>query len=152
MFTTKQWRIQDFPRGGGANSQNCYYFSHFCRKLHENERIWTPGGGGGRVPGAPPWIRQCQGPQKKFSSKIKFKVLFTFLINTFYNVTILKFWLTSCVIRCDGSRYRSALSYDENVAHQSYFNFIRKMLISRRKWFLVTSYFERVYFANNILI
>ena len=35
------------PGGGGANSQNCYYFSHFCRKLHENERIWTPGGGGG---------------------------------------------------------------------------------------------------------
>ena len=26
--------------------------------LHENERIWTPGGGGARVPGAPPWIRQ----------------------------------------------------------------------------------------------
>ena len=44
-----------FPRGG-ANSQNCYYFSHFCRKLHENERIWTPRGA--RVPGAPPWIRQ----------------------------------------------------------------------------------------------
>ena len=44
------------PGGWGANSQNCYYFSHFCRKLHENERIWTPGGGG--VPGAPPWIRQ----------------------------------------------------------------------------------------------
>ena len=46
------------PGGGGANSQNCYYFSHFCRKLHENERIWTPRGGA-RVPGAPPWIRQC---------------------------------------------------------------------------------------------
>ena len=44
-----------FPRGG-ANSQKCYYFSIFCRKLHENERIWTPGGA--RVPGAPPWIRQ----------------------------------------------------------------------------------------------
>ena len=28
----------------------------FCRKLHENERIWT--GEGVRVPG-PPWIRQC---------------------------------------------------------------------------------------------
>ena len=46
-----QWRIQDFPRGG-ANSQNCYYFSHFCRKLHENERIWTPRGG--RASLAPP--------------------------------------------------------------------------------------------------
>ena len=44
-----QWRIQDFPQGGGANSQKCYYFSIFCRKLHENERIWTPRGG------ARPW-------------------------------------------------------------------------------------------------
>ena len=31
-----------FSPGGGANSQKCYYFSIFCRKLHENERIWTP--------------------------------------------------------------------------------------------------------------
>ena len=38
-----------FSPGGCANSQNCYYFSNFCRKLHENERIWTLGG----VPGAP---------------------------------------------------------------------------------------------------
>ena len=37
-----QWRFQDFPQGGSANSQNCYYFSNFCRKLHENERIRTP--------------------------------------------------------------------------------------------------------------
>ena len=36
-----------FSPRGGANSQNCYYFSHFCQKLHENEKIWTPGGGGG---------------------------------------------------------------------------------------------------------
>ena len=43
-----------FSPGGGANSQNCYYFSHFCRKLHENERIWTPGGGGGARPWRPP--------------------------------------------------------------------------------------------------
>ena len=33
-----------FSPGGCANSQNCYYFSNFCQKLHENERIWTPGG------------------------------------------------------------------------------------------------------------
>ena len=39
-------------KGGCANSQNCYYFSKFCQKLHENERIWTPGRGA-RVPGAP---------------------------------------------------------------------------------------------------
>ena len=43
LYTSGGSRI--FPRGGGANSQNCYYFSHFCRKLHENERIWTPRGG-----------------------------------------------------------------------------------------------------------
>ena len=41
-----------FSPGGCANSQNCYYFSNFCQKLRENERIWTPGGGA-RVPGAP---------------------------------------------------------------------------------------------------
>ena len=39
-----------FSPGGGANSQNCYYFSHFCRKLHENERIWTPRGGASLAP------------------------------------------------------------------------------------------------------
>ena len=38
-----------FSPGGCANSQNCYYFSNFCRKLHENEIIWTPRGG------ARPW-------------------------------------------------------------------------------------------------
>ena len=38
-----------FSPGGCANSQNCYYFSNFCWKLHENERIWTPRGG------ARPW-------------------------------------------------------------------------------------------------
>ena len=41
-----------FSPGGGANSQKCYYFSTFCRKLHENERIWTPRGG--RASLAPP--------------------------------------------------------------------------------------------------
>ena len=35
------WRIQDFPGG----------VKFFCRKLHENERIWTPRGA--CVPGAP---------------------------------------------------------------------------------------------------
>ena len=46
------------PGGGGANSQNCYYFSHFCRKLHENERISTPGGARPwRPPLDPPMFR-----------------------------------------------------------------------------------------------
>ena len=50
-----------FPRGG-TNSQNCYYFSHFCRKLHENERIRTPGGGARpwRPPLDPPMQLQCK--------------------------------------------------------------------------------------------
>ena len=42
-----------FPRGC-ANSQNCYYFSNFCWKLHENERIWTRGGASLMPPLDPP--------------------------------------------------------------------------------------------------
>ena len=36
-----------FPRGGGANSPGgapTYDFAKFPQKLHEIERIWTPGG------------------------------------------------------------------------------------------------------------
>ena len=40
-----------FSRGGCANSQIGIILSIFCRKLHENERIWTPGG---RASLAPP--------------------------------------------------------------------------------------------------
>ena len=44
-----QWRIQDFPGGGGANFQGGGYkpiiWPNFYRKLHENERIWTEKGG-----------------------------------------------------------------------------------------------------------
>ena len=38
-----------FPRGGGANSPGgapTYDFVKISQKLHEIERIWTPGGGG----------------------------------------------------------------------------------------------------------
>ena len=42
---------QGFPRGGVANSPGegapTYDFAKFSRKLHEIERIWTPGGGWG---------------------------------------------------------------------------------------------------------
>ena len=48
MISHLQWRIQDFPEGN-ATTPKSYYFQIFCRKLHENERIWTPGG----VHGAP---------------------------------------------------------------------------------------------------
>ena len=37
-----------FPRGGGTNSPGgapTYDFTKFSQKLHEIERIWTPGGG-----------------------------------------------------------------------------------------------------------
>ena len=37
-----------FPRGGGANSPGgapTYDFAKFSQKVHEIERIWTPGGG-----------------------------------------------------------------------------------------------------------
>ena len=33
-----------FSRGGGANYKRSYYLAIFSQKLHEIERIWTPGG------------------------------------------------------------------------------------------------------------
>ena len=39
-----QWRIQDFPQGGAPTAKSAIIFQFFCRKLHENERIWNPGG------------------------------------------------------------------------------------------------------------
>ena len=47
-----------FSPGGAPTPKVGVLIYYFCRKLHENERIWTPGGA--RVPGAPPWIRQCK--------------------------------------------------------------------------------------------
>ena len=45
------WSVADpeFLRGGGANSpgEPTCDFAKFSQKLHEIERIWTPGGGGG---------------------------------------------------------------------------------------------------------
>ena len=47
----------------GANFQsgcaNLLFCNCFCQKLHENETIWTPGGGGARIS----WIRQCTYPK-----------------------------------------------------------------------------------------
>ena len=34
-----QWRIQDFPEGG-SNSQSGIILQIYCRKPHENEKIW----------------------------------------------------------------------------------------------------------------
>ena len=39
---TTQWRIQEFPEGErGTNSESGIILQIFCRKLHENEKIWT---------------------------------------------------------------------------------------------------------------
>ena len=51
---TKYLTVADpgFPRGGGTNCPGggggapTYDFAKFPQKLHEIERIWTPGGGG----------------------------------------------------------------------------------------------------------
>ena len=53
-----QWRIQDFPRGGGGAPTPkiaiiFHIFTENCMKMKE---FGPPGGA--RVPGAPPWIRQ----------------------------------------------------------------------------------------------
>ena len=45
---TGQWRIQDFPEEGAPTLQGgapTYDFAKISQKLHEIERIWTPGGG-----------------------------------------------------------------------------------------------------------
>ena len=37
-------RSRDFPEGGAANSKKCHCFQNrLIERLHENERIWTPG-------------------------------------------------------------------------------------------------------------
>ena len=54
-----------FPRGGGANSPGAptYDFAKFSQKLHENERIWTPGGGGASlVPPLDPPLKMYVAP------------------------------------------------------------------------------------------
>ena len=43
---TWQWRIQDFPEVGGANTPGApiYDFAKFPQKLYEIKRIWIRGG------------------------------------------------------------------------------------------------------------
>ena len=51
----EQWRIQDFPEEGaptlqaGGGGAPTYNFAKFSQKLHEIERIWTPGGGASKI-------------------------------------------------------------------------------------------------------
>ena len=46
-----QWRIQDFPEEGAPTLKEAIIWLFFSKKLHEIERVWTPGGGA--VAGAP---------------------------------------------------------------------------------------------------
>ena len=50
IIMAMQWRIQDFPEEGHQLSRGAptYDFAKFPQKLHEIERIWTPGGGSTR--------------------------------------------------------------------------------------------------------
>ena len=48
-----------FPMGGAGGGLPIYDFAKFSRKLHENERIWAPDGGGGRPPTSATGIRAC---------------------------------------------------------------------------------------------
>ena len=57
-----QWRIQDFPQGGAPTPKIAIIFHIFAENCMKMKEFGPPGGGGGRgsrVPGAPPWIRQC---------------------------------------------------------------------------------------------
>ena len=49
---TYQWQIQDFPEEGAPTPQGVptYKFAKFSQKLHEIERIWTPGGHASLMP------------------------------------------------------------------------------------------------------
>ena len=45
LFAKNQWRIQDFAQVGRqpSNGAPTYDFAKYSQKLHEIERIWTPG-------------------------------------------------------------------------------------------------------------
>ena len=52
-----QWRIQDFPQGGAPTPKIAIIFHIFAENCMKMKEFGPPGGA--RVPGAPPWIRQC---------------------------------------------------------------------------------------------
>ena len=71
-----------FPRGGGANSPGgapTYDFANFSRKLHEIERIWTPGGGGTR-----PKFYYVDPPLDRNQCVLRLKQVQHFAFNTSY--------------------------------------------------------------------
>ena len=58
VIHTDQWRIQDFPQGGRQLPKVLLFFN-FLPKTAWKWKNLDPQGGA-RVPGAPPWIRQCR--------------------------------------------------------------------------------------------
>ena len=73
-----------FSPGGCANSQNCYYFSNFCRKLHENERIWTPGGSASLAPPLDPPMNTTMKISSRFGKSNKIFVHTNINANTWF--------------------------------------------------------------------
>ena len=59
FFVLSQWRIQDFPQGGAPTPKIAIIFQIFAKNCMKMKEFGPPGGA--RVPGAPPWIRQCIG-------------------------------------------------------------------------------------------
>ena len=57
FLRVEQWRIQDFPLGGGGANLRCV---HSSVKTYAKTKEMDPvGGGGGGRRRRPPWIRQC---------------------------------------------------------------------------------------------
>ena len=91
----QQWRIQDFPDGGAPTPRWGHQptiLPNFYRKLHENERIWTPRGG------AHPWCPPLDPPMVKDTHyQAHLKVRFRFRVKvTHYYFSTEKFWKKSC--------------------------------------------------------
>ena len=85
-----QWRIQDFSQGGAPTSKSALIFQFCSRKLHENERIWTPRGGGARPwrpPLDPPMV--CVNTLAFFMlcpDRVKANVIFIYVCHLFFDL------------------------------------------------------------------
>ena len=59
--------MQDFPEEGAPTLKEAIIWPFFSQKLHEIERIWTPGGA--RVPGAP--LRSANDNEVELSMQVR---------------------------------------------------------------------------------
>ena len=66
----KQWRIQDFPRGGAPTPKNAVIFQLFAENCMKMKEFGPPGGA--RVPGAPLGSANVKVYSKKFWSMTYF--------------------------------------------------------------------------------